>query len=30
MAKPTYTDADVRIGVTADIKRERQRLHTHR
>jgi len=30
MAKPTYTDADVRIGVTADVKWEEQTvMHTH-
>ncbi len=31
MAKPTYTDADVRIGATTDVKREGQTVvHTHR
>jgi hypothetical protein len=31
MAKPTYTDADVRIGTTTDVKREGQSVvHTHR
>ena len=31
MAKPTYTDADLRIGATTDVKRERQTvMHTQR
>ena len=31
MAKPTYTDADLRLGATTDVKREGQTVvHTHR
>ena len=31
MAKPTYTDADVRLGATTEAKREEQTIvHTHR
>ena len=31
MAKPTYTDADVRLGATTEVKREgKTMVHTHR